>query len=153
MPGKPQSLQIDIPSIEGIHKTVAREARDMRERRDAGCGVPETSDLESSSVPPVLPAITQNPGDRLRFEDRSLRSEATASNRGPPTSLPHASDIQPPTLVLPLRTQNSKLLCLPCSAILLDRIIFDSDWICFITAKKLQLRGMASTPRRQLHHP
>jgi hypothetical protein len=109
MPGKPQSLQIDIPSIEGIHKTVAREARDMRERRDAGCGVPETSDLESSSVPPVLPAITQNPGDRLRFEDRSLRSEATASNRGPPTSLPHASDIQPPTLVLPLRTQNSKL--------------------------------------------
>jgi len=30
-------------------------------------------------------------------------------------------------------------------------ITFDSDWICFITAKKLQ-RDMTSTPTRQLRH-
>jgi hypothetical protein len=33
-----------------------------------------------------------------------------------------------------------------------NRIIFDSGWICFITAKKIQLREMANTPVRQLHH-
>ena len=82
------------------------EDRDLRQR-------PPTAGLQHRCLRPQpsnLQRLFSHSGGRLRFEDRGLRSEATASNRGPPTSLPHAADIQPPTLVLPLSTQNSELL-------------------------------------------